>query len=102
MKDIPMFTTEYGIASLILREVPYQKKAYISIWATQEPELLLKECVDFCRMVGSEQINATGHAGLEVYPLYTSILQMQCSVDRLTGEEGALWPLQVAGIPKFL
>ena len=31
MKDIPAFTTENGIASLILREIPYREEAYIRI-----------------------------------------------------------------------
>ena len=25
MRDIPMFTTEYGVASLVLREIPWKK-----------------------------------------------------------------------------
>ena len=47
MKNFPFFTTEYGVAALTLREIPYQGKAYIKILDTQEPEQLLKECVDF-------------------------------------------------------
>ena len=31
MKDIPMFTTPYGAASLILKEIPYRKEAYIRV-----------------------------------------------------------------------
>jgi hypothetical protein len=31
MRDIPMFTTEYGVASLVLKEIPYQAAAYITI-----------------------------------------------------------------------
>ena len=30
MKNIPIFTTEYGTASLILREIPYKKEAYVA------------------------------------------------------------------------
>ena len=35
MKDFPMFTTEYGIASLVLKEIPYKKEAYIMLRATE-------------------------------------------------------------------
>ena len=43
MKDIPVFTTENGAASLILREIPYRKRAHIRLQATREPEALLEE-----------------------------------------------------------
>ena len=31
MKDIPVFTTDFGVASLILKEIPYRGEAYIRI-----------------------------------------------------------------------
>ena len=31
MKDFPVFTTQYGVASLIMKEIPYQKTAYVII-----------------------------------------------------------------------
>ena len=65
MKDFPMFTTEYGVASLLLKEIPYKETAYIIIRSSQEPEELLKECISFCRMVGAEKIYARGHEFLE-------------------------------------
>ena len=43
MKDIPVFTTENGAASLILREIPYQQSAYIILRDTREPEKLTAE-----------------------------------------------------------
>ena len=52
MKDIPVFTTEFGVASLILKEIPYRREAYIRIQTTQQPQELLKECISFCRMCG--------------------------------------------------
>ena len=77
MKDFPMFTTEYGIASLILKEVPYRQEAYIIIRSSEDPEELLKECVSFCRMVGAEKIYAKGHPVVEQYPLHTIIYEMR-------------------------
>ena len=39
MKDFPVFTTEYGVSSLILREVPYRQEAYIHIQDVQPDSL---------------------------------------------------------------
>lgn len=77
MKDFPVFTTEYGVASLILKEVPYREEAYIIIQSSEEPEKLLKECVSFCRMVGAEKIYAKGHTYLERFPLHTILYEMR-------------------------
>ena len=79
MKDFPVFTTETGVSSLILKEVPYRKTAYIHIQDVQ-PEGLkdhLDECISFCRMVGAERICATGREALSQYPLYTRLLEMR-------------------------
>ena len=79
MKDFPVFTTEYGVSSLILREIPYRQEAYIHIQDVQPegfPEHL-KECVSFCRMVGAEKIFACGHEALESCPLHTSVFEMR-------------------------
>ena len=79
MRDFPIFDTEYGIASLFLKEIPYKNEAYIRIrevWGDSLGELL-KECVSFCRMAGAEKIYAADHDALDAYPLFTSILQMR-------------------------
>ena len=94
MKDIPVFTTEYGVASLILREVPYQKCAYIRLQASLEPQRLLEECVGFCRMVGAEKILVKETEGLTDYPVYTSVMQMRCMIDSLGDTDAALFPVQ--------
>ena len=79
MKDFPVFTTEYGISSLVLREIPYRQEAYIHIQDVQPEgfEDHLKECVSFCRMAGAEKIYATGHALLESYPEFISVYEMR-------------------------
>ena len=94
MRDFPVFTTEYGVASLILREVPYQGAAYITIQDSMEPEKLLEECVDFCRVCGAEQVYATGHEVLERWPLYTAMLELRCLREGLPDTDAALWPVQ--------
>lgn len=58
MKDIPIFSTEYGVASLMLKEIPYRQTAYIRVQDVQPGALdeLIKECAQFCRAAGAEQI----------------------------------------------
>ena len=78
MQDLPMFTTEHGVASLVLREIPYKATAYITIQDTQQPRELLTDCIEFCKAVGAEKIYAKGHEFLQEYPLHTAVLQMRC------------------------
>lgn len=94
MKDIPVFTTEYGAASLILREIPYQQTAYIRIQSSLEPGKLIDECVGFCRMVGAERIFAMGDPYLEKYPFHTAMYRMVCHKDSMGDTDAALWPVQ--------
>ena len=79
MRDFPIFTTEYGVSSLTLREIPYKKTAYICIRDVQEDFFgeHLAECVSFCRMCGADHIFAAGHEKLSAYPLYTTVLEMR-------------------------
>lgn len=79
MRDFPLFTTEYGVASLFLKEIPYKNEAYIRIRDVQPDyfEEHLKECVSFCRMCGAEHVYAADHEKLESYPLHASILEMR-------------------------
>lgn len=78
MKDMPVFTTEYGVASLFLREIPYRGRAHIKIQSSLDPEKLLEECLSFCRMCGAEWIDAAGDPYLEKYPLITALWAMEC------------------------
>ena len=77
MKDMPAFTTEYGVASLILREIPYNQKAYIKIQYAAVLQDLIKECASFCRAIGAEEVYVSGDAALNCYPIYTELLEMQ-------------------------
>ena len=92
MKDIPMFTTEFGIASLILKEIPYRGEGYIRLQATEQPLELLDECIAFCRACGAERIYTTGHDTLSRYPVHTAVIQMQCSLP-LPESDAALFPV---------
>lgn len=93
MKDFPVFTTEYGVASLILKEIPYQGVAYVILRDSLEPEKLIVECRDFCRVCGAERIYASGHTALEGRPLYTALLEMRCPVETLPDTDAELRPV---------
>ncbi len=93
MKDIPVFTTEHGVASLFLREIPYRKRAHIKLQATQDPEQLLQECIAFCRACGAEWIDAAGHSYLEHYPLLTALVLMQRPKEGLERADACLFPV---------
>ncbi len=102
MRDIPLFDTEYGIASLVLKEIPYQQTAYITIQSSLEPEKLLEECVGFCRACGAERIFASGDAYLERYPMYTAMWLMQCPVESLPATDAALFPVQEQTLVRWM
>lgn len=79
MKDFPVFTTDYGVSSLFLKEIPYRAEAYIVIQDVQPDgfDQHLKECVSFCRMAGAERVLASGHELLRRFPEYTSVYEMR-------------------------
>ena len=93
MKNIPVFATENGVATLILKEIPYYQTAYVKIQDTQTPKELLEECKNFCRMVGAEAVYASGHEYLEQFPLHTEIWNMCISRASLPDTEASLMPV---------
>ena len=93
MRDFPVFTTENGVASLVLREIPYQGAAYITLQDSLNPGALLAECVDFCKMAGAEKIYATGHKCLKDCPIYTTVVKMQRPREDMAQSDAALFPV---------
>ena len=93
MQDFPMFTTEYGVASLVLREIPYRQEAFILIQSSRQPEELLQECISFCRICGAEKIYARGHEMLEQYPLHCIVFEMRGSIEVDEDKVENLWPV---------
>ena len=79
MKDFPFFATEFGVAGLELREIPYRGEAYIRIREVVPGKLgqLVEECASFCRMAGAERVYAQGHPELSEWPLHTAVLEMR-------------------------
>lgn len=93
MKDIPVFATEAGVASILLKEIPYRQLAYIHIQDVQPGKLreLADECAGFCRAAGAETVFAAGHPELEAYPFHHSVMIMQGPADFEPTEK--LWPV---------
>ena len=84
MKDIPVFTTEYGVASLLLKEIPYRETAYVVVRDVQPGAMteLLRECRSFCRMAGAGRVYVCAGEPLEELPLFTAVLEMRGSAWR--------------------
>ena len=93
MRDFPVFTTENGVGSLVLKEIPYRGIAYVTIYDSSFPTEFLKECQEFCRLVGAERIYAKGHEVVESYPFYTSVIQMSASVESISETEASIFPV---------
>ena len=102
MKDIPVFDTEFGVASLFLREIPYRQRAHIKIQSSLEPARLLEECIGFCRACGAEWIDAAGHDYLEKYPLITALYTMQCDRAAIGQTEACLFPVTESTVQQWL
>lgn len=93
MRDFPIFSTENGVGSLFLREIPYGGNAYIQIQSSSAPVAFLKECMDFCVLAGAGNIYAAGAEALEEYPFHTEIWKMQGDARKLPRSNVALFPV---------
>lgn len=58
MNNIPMFLSQGGTASLVLREIPYSGKAYVLLQTVIPDRLpmMIEECCGFCKTCGAQQI----------------------------------------------
>lgn len=78
MKDIPIFTGEHGVATLILREIPHRKQAYVMLRTVWQLDSFLAECRSFCRMAGAESIYVTGGMDLSHLPFVHAMERWTC------------------------
>ena len=103
MRDFPIFTTEYGVSSLTLREIPYKKEAYICIRDVQTAffQEHLSECVGFCKMAGAERVFATGHEMLQAYPNVITIVQMRGQIPSDVSRTAQLFPVTESTVGKW-
>lgn len=102
MQNIPIFTTQNGVGSLILREIPYKQIAYIKIESTQSPGAFLEECVSFCKSVGAESVLASGHDICKEYPFHTAILRMFRQREGLPDTDACLIPITQTTVNRWL
>ena len=103
LKDIPMFDTETGVSTLILKEIPTRKVAYVRVQSVQPDGLAehLNECVSFCRMCGAERVYASGHEDLQAWPLYCGILPMVLLVPEQSDPGANLFPVTEQTVGKW-
>ena len=101
MRDFPVFTTENGVGSLVLREIPYSGIAYVTIQDSSFPTEFLQECMEFCRAVGAERMYATGHHILEQYPFYTAVVRMSAPWNRIPQTDACLFPVTETTLSRF-
>ena len=102
MRDFPIFTTDYGVSTLILREIPYREEAYIRVQDVQPgfEEEHLRECVSFCRMAGAEKIYGTGK-GMEGYPAFMDVVQMRGTIRPDPEMQECLFPVTEATVSQW-
>lgn len=94
MQNIPVFTTDTGVSTLILKEIPYKKVAFIRLQDVQPQGLKahLEECTRFCVMAGAERVLVSGDGDFSEYPLHSVVYRM--SMPLIPGEpEASLWPV---------
>lgn len=104
MKNIPVFTTSHGIATLILREIPFNARAYIlpqSVFTTQQR--LLYECADFCRAAGAQQVFACLDRAVQGAAFHCQIWELCRSGTLPTAQrEVSLIPLSTGNMASYL
>lgn len=84
MKDIPIFTGCEGIASLILRQIPYNGTAFVLVRSVfTATEALLRECAAFCRAAGAEKVIFGGDGDFSGRPIYARIIERTISASAL-------------------
>ena len=93
MRDIPLFTTQNGVASLLFKKIPFTGEAFVHIRDTADCNALVRECVDVCRMAGGETVYATGHGKLTAYPLACAVLRYRVHKDLLAMTEAVAIPI---------
>ena len=103
MRDFPVFTTEYGLSSLTLKEIPYKSIAYIHVREVQPGFFRehLQESVSFCRICGAEAVFAAGNDALEQYPLHMSVIEMRGTAKPDPALVKCLFPVTEATVSRW-
>lgn len=104
MRNIPVFTGDFGAATLILQEIPRKGEAYCVVQWVQPGKTseFLAECGRFCRMAGAQSVLATHLPELPAAPPQIRLLRMTCLRAGVPGTDAALWPLLPENGGEFL
>ena len=95
MRNIPVFTGEFGAATLILQEIPGRGEAYCVVQWVQPGKTweFLAECARFCRMAGARRVLASHLPEPPAAPPQVRLLRMACLRSGVPETDAALWPL---------
>ena len=93
MRDLPLFTTQNGVASLYFKKISYTKEAFVEIRDSQSCGELIKECIDVCVMAGAEFVYATGHIELDSYTQYCTVLRYHVAKEFLSDTKAVALPI---------
>ena len=66
MRNIPFFTTENGVATLVLKEIPYKGEGYILVHGANKMEALLAECAGLLRPAAQTEFLPVGRGCLKI------------------------------------
>lgn len=104
MQNIPVFTSQFGGATLILQEVPRKGEAYCVVqWAQpRQTPALLAECARFCRMAGARRVLASRLPETPVTAPQIRLVRMTCQRARIPATDASLWPLLPEQSGEFL
>ncbi len=92
MNDIPAFTEGGGVSTLILREIPYKKTAFIMVRTFDSVSLdeHLREAASLCRFAGAKAVFASAEEK-ELFPAREPDYKMlRLSAEALAAEESSL------------
>lgn len=80
MKDMPIFMGQWGVGSLVLREIPTKRCAYVMVRSALPGGLraFLEECRQFCVDAGAEWVLATADEPIDFLPHVHDMLEMTC------------------------
>lgn len=101
MRDFPVFTTENGVGSLVLKEIPYSGIAYVTVQDSAIPTEFIHECVEFCKAVGANTVLATGHEYLDHFPLHSSVIRMCAQWDAIPKTDACIFPVVESTLSKW-
>lgn len=84
MKNIPVYTSPHGTATLILREIPMTGRAYVVLRTViSDVQALGADCARFCCMCGAQNVYMSAEEALYFLPHAYDILQLHVEQEAL-------------------